>query len=62
MSEVHGKNIAASLPRTFLGSWNFAMPLEHVGRTITVLGGFSNKTKGMVTPPLLTLLFEPVDN
>ena len=62
MSEIHGEDVAASLPRTIFWPWDFTMPLEHVGRTVIVFGGFGDKAKRMVASPLLALLLEPVDN
>ena len=62
MGEVHGENVAASIPGTVFGSWNFTVPLEHVGSTIVIFDGFSNKTKGMVATPFLSLFFESVDD
>ena len=62
MGEVHGENVAASFPRTVFGPWNFAVPLEHVGSSIIIFNGFSNKTKGMVASPFLSLFFESVND
>jgi hypothetical protein len=60
VSEVHHKHVAASFPRTILGSRNLAMPFEHVEGTIIIFKGLGDKAKGVVTSPLFSLLFESI--
>ena len=62
MTKIHTEDKTASLPRAIFGSWDLAMPLEHVGGSILVLDRFCNKSERMVTSPILSLLFEPIDD
>jgi len=62
VAEIHGKSVGAALPRTVLGARDLAMPPKHIGGGIGVLGRFGDKAKGMVTPPVLALLLQPVDH
>ena len=38
------------------------MPLEHVSRSIIILNRFGYKAKGMITAPLFSLFFKPIDD
>ena len=62
MGEVHGESIGSAFPRGILGSWDLAIPLEHVGGAIGIFEGFGNKAKGVVAAPFLALFLEAVDD
>ena len=49
------------MPRSF-GARYLADPFEEIESAVVVELGFGNKTVGVVTPPLLPLLLESVDD
>ena len=60
--EIHSQVVSSFFPGRVLGSWNFAFPFEHVEGAIVIGGRFGYKTERVITPPLLPLLLESVDD
>jgi len=62
VGKVHAEHVAASLPGAIFGTRDFAMPLQHIGSAVLVFDGLGDEPERMVTPPVLPLFFESVDN
>ena len=62
MSEIHGDVVDSAFPRGFLGSWDLALPFEHVECPIAILCWFGDEAEGMIASPFLPFFFESVDD
>ena len=61
VGEVHGEVVDPVVPGS-VGPGDFADPLEEIEGPVVVGLGLGDKTVGVIAPPLLPLLLEPVDD
>jgi hypothetical protein len=63
MGEVHGEGVCAFFPGGALGAWDLTQPLHHVGGAILLIfHGFGDKAEWVVAPPVLSFLFQSVND
>ena len=60
--EIHNQVVDSSFPGRFLWPWNFAFPFEHVERAIVIGDRFGYKTERVISPPLLPLFLESIED